>query len=178
MTEMGGAISALNTFWDITLVTALNGGELWGLHHLYIGVLKWTQNNFLRKFPSLWQAALLPISEASAPGSYQALQFSQEHVNSQVGLYWAVGIEELPSCHLLESKSFPLLFGSEGKVFRGGPDVVPSLASSWVSSPSLDFEGVDCVVFESVGSGTKLPGFIPSSVIYQLHGLGQVPWPC
>ena len=64
MTEMGGAISALNTFWDITLVTALNGGELWGLHHLYIGVLKWTQNNFLRKFLSLWQAALLPISEA------------------------------------------------------------------------------------------------------------------
>lgn len=44
MTEMGGAITALNTFWDITLVTALNGGELWGLHHLYIGVLKWTQN--------------------------------------------------------------------------------------------------------------------------------------
>ena len=79
---------------------------------------------------------------------------------------------------LVRIKSFPLLFGSEGKVFRGGPDVVPSLASSWVSSPSLDFEGVDCVVFESVGSGTKLPGFIPSSVIYQLHGLGQVPWPC
>ena len=86
MTEMGGAISAPNTFWDITLVTALNG-ELWGLHHLYIGVLRWTPNNFLRKFLSLWQAALLPISEASAPGSYQALQFSQEDVNSQAGLY-------------------------------------------------------------------------------------------
>lgn len=39
---MGGAVSAPSTSWAITLVTALSGGELWGLHHLCVAVLNWT----------------------------------------------------------------------------------------------------------------------------------------
>lgn len=67
MTEMGVATPAPDIFWDITLVTVLSGGELWGLHHRDISVLEWIQNNFLRRFLSLRQVASLRTSETSAP---------------------------------------------------------------------------------------------------------------